>query len=108
MGLTPAGQLEGLTRTALMAHRENDAARLRAEWKADKEREKLMAMPKETVHLGGELPYPGAKLQVCVSAAGYFLGYIDKDGLPWSRESHYFKVVGAASRALASGDWERR
>ncbi len=67
-----------------------------------------MALTGETVHRGGKLPYPGAKLEVCVSAAGYYIGYTDADGLPWTRESGYFKVVGMASRALASGDWERR
>jgi hypothetical protein len=76
--------------------------------KPTKRKDKLMAVKGETVHRGGKLPYPDAKLEVCVSAAGYYLGYTDKDGLPWSRESHYFKAVGAASRALATGDWERR
>ncbi len=67
-----------------------------------------MALTGETVHRGAKLPYPEAKLEVCVSAAGFYLGYTDKDGLPWTRESGYFKACGAASRALASGEWERR
>lgn len=67
-----------------------------------------MVMQGETVHRGAPLPYPGAMLRVCASPAGYYLGYVDEDGLPWSRESDYFKTVGAAGRALASGEWTPR
>lgn len=47
-----------------------------------------MAMKGETVLLGG--PHPGTELQVMSSAAGYYVGYPDTDGAPYSRETVYF------------------
>jgi hypothetical protein len=56
------------------------------------------------------LTYAGLRLplQVCRSAAGYYLGAVDDDG-PVSRESaEYFPTHRAASLALASGRWQQR
>lgn len=48
-------------------------------------------------------------LRVCRSAAGYYLGTLDENGFPVSRESHeYFPDEASASAALASGSWTQR
>jgi len=52
----------------------------------------------ETVATGAT--HPGTPLEVLQSAAGYYLGYRDEDGLPYSRESGYFANEEAASSAL--------
>lgn len=44
------------------------------------------------------------KLQVCRSAAGYYLGYWCSKCGPFSRESHYFDSETAAERALKDPD----
>lgn len=44
----------------------------------------------ETVLTGAE--HPGTKLLVLESSAGYYLGFLDKDGAPYSRESDYFEL----------------
>jgi len=38
----------------------------------------------ETVLLGAS--HPGTPLQVLNTSAGYFLGYVDQDGAPYSRD----------------------
>ncbi|MDR1935847.1 MAG: hypothetical protein LBS49_09785 [Candidatus Accumulibacter sp.] len=57
------------------------------------------------------LAYAGQRrpLQICRSAAGYYLGTLDDDGAPFSRESAgYFPSQGMARQALASGQWQQR
>lgn len=51
--------------------------------------------PKETVLSGAE--HPGTKLEIMQSNAGFYLGFADKDGMPYSRETNYF---GDAASAL--------
>lgn len=51
-----------------------------------------MTMKGETVLTGAE--HPGTEIQVMHSNAGYYLGFRDENGMPYSRESCYF------------GDWE--
>jgi hypothetical protein len=47
------------------------------------------------------------KIQVCMSAAGYYIGYFcDQDG-PWSRESGYYTKREEAEAALKAGGFER-
>jgi len=46
------------------------------------------------------------KLQVCSSAAGYYVG-TQCDCGPYSRESKYFWIIGDACEALHSGDYGR-
>lgn len=53
-----------------------------------------MALKQETV-IGGA-PHPGTELQVMESAAGFYIGYPDTDGGPYSRESIYFQSQSAA------------
>lgn len=45
-------------------------------------------LPGETVLSGAK--HPGTQLAVLKSAAGYFVGFQDTDGQPYSRESVYF------------------
>jgi hypothetical protein len=50
-----------------------------------------------------------AKLQVCKSNAGYYIGTLDEDGCPLSRESvEYFESRVTAGVALASDIWTQR
>ena len=46
--------------------------------------------------------------QVLSSAAGFYIGTLDDDGLPYSRESPYFATAELAEAALASGSWDQR
>ena len=46
-----------------------------------------MTLPKETVLTGAA--HPGTELQVLQSAGGYYLGFLDRDGAPYSRETDY-------------------
>ena len=50
MNITPQGYETTLTRNELLEARDKDAARLRAEWKADKEREVTTMMDWETLY----------------------------------------------------------
>ena len=50
MNITPQGYETTLTRKELLEARDKDAARLRAEWKADKEREVTTMMDWETLY----------------------------------------------------------
>ena len=43
----------------------------------------------ETVLTGAK--HPGTDLEMMVSNAGFYLGYRDKDGTPYSRETQYFQ-----------------
>lgn len=46
-----------------------------------------MTMRGETVLSGA--PHPGTDLEVLESGAGFYLGYRDTDGTPYSRETLY-------------------
>jgi hypothetical protein len=52
----------------------------------------------ETVFTGA--PHPGTELCVMRSAAGYYLGFYDTDGMPYSRETQYFQNEQIAEKAL--------
>jgi len=54
--------------------------------------------PGETVLSGA--PHPGTELQVLCSGAGYYIGYLCKDGMPYSRESDYFPDEQSCQAAL--------
>jgi len=48
-------------------------------------------------------------LQVCRSAAGYYVGTHDEHGAPYSRESaEYWPTITAAETALRRGRWTQR
>jgi hypothetical protein len=48
-------------------------------------------------------------LEVCKSAAGFYLGTLDENGAPFSRESkQYWPTRREAERALTSRDWTQR
>jgi hypothetical protein len=48
-------------------------------------------------------------LQVCRSAAGFYLGTMEESGMPYSRESiEYFPTQDAAVTALNSGHWTQK
>lgn len=48
-------------------------------------------------------------VQVCKSAAGFFIGTADEEGLPFSREStEYWQERIAAERAMSDGKWTQR
>lgn len=49
------------------------------------------------------------QLQVLRSAAGFYIGTLDREGFPYSRESvEYFKSREVAETALATGQWTMR
>lgn len=48
-------------------------------------------------------------VQVCKSAAGFYIGTADEEGLPFSRESsEYWRERIAAERAMSDGKWTQR
>lgn len=54
--------------------------------------------------IGKRLP-----LQICRSAAGFYVGTLDADGLPVSRESaEYWRRPELAAEALRKGHWTQR
>lgn len=53
----------------------------------------------ETILSGSE--HPGTPPMVLSSPAGYYIGFKDKDGSPWTRETLYFKTFEEAN------DWFR-
>ena len=55
-------------------------------------------MKGETVLSGA--PHPGTELEVMESPAGYYLGYRDDDGLPYSRETQYMNWRETAEHML--------
>lgn len=63
-------------------------------------------IPGETVATGAK--HPGTPLRVLKSAAGFYLGYLDTDGCPYSRESGYFPTQEAAQAALDGAPAVRR
>jgi len=52
----------------------------------------------ETVLSGA--PDPGTPLRVLRSAAGWYVGYLDYHGYPYSRETQYLSSPSAAAHAL--------
>lgn len=52
----------------------------------------------ETVIQGAK--HPGTQLEVLESAAGFYLGFRDEDGLPYSRETIYFGDRASAELVL--------
>jgi hypothetical protein len=66
-----------------------------------------MTLPGETVATGAEIPNDTITIGVMMSAAGYYIGYSDEEGLPWSRESGYFASYEEAAEAFAAGQWHR-
>jgi len=67
-------------------------------------------IPGETIATGAEPTCPDClvtpKLQVCHSAAGYYVGTHCHCG-PYSRESGYYRTEEAAQKALTSGEFGR-
>ena len=59
-----------------------------------------MVMPNETVAMGAALPYPGAKPEILYNGTGYYIGYVDTDGQPYTRESRYYEDGADADRCL--------
>ena len=53
----------------------------------------------ETVLSGAE--HPGTPLVVMQSPAGWYVGFKDKQGAPYSRESRYFNTRKGAEGALS-------
>jgi hypothetical protein len=46
---------------------------------------------------------------VCSSAAGYYIGYLSPDGIPYSRESvYYWASEAGCQEALDRGTWQPR
>lgn len=66
-------------------------------------KEEIMALPKETIHLGAPSTCPdcGTKLreEVLQSGGGYYIGTRCKCG-PYSRESRYYRTREEADWAL--------
>jgi len=54
----------------------------------------------ETVVAGA--PNPGTEPEVMSSPAGYYIGYRDEDGMPYSRETEYVPNVSAAEQQLST------
>jgi hypothetical protein len=52
----------------------------------------------ETVFSGA--PHPGTELEILSTPAGYYLGFRDEEGFPYSRESQYFMYHEYAEAAL--------
>lgn len=52
----------------------------------------------ETVLSGAK--HPGTELEVLESVAGFYLGFRDEDGLPYSRETVYFGDRASAELVL--------
>ena len=49
------------------------------------------------------------RLRVCGSAAGFYLGTLEEDGSPYSRESEeYWPTRPEAESALEQGKWTQR
>jgi len=54
-----------------------------------------MTLPNETVLTGA--PHPGTELQLLESPAGYYLGFLSRDGAHYSRETIYMTYADAAA-----------
>lgn len=60
-----------------------------------------MAMYGETVRHGAD--HPGTPIKILQSAAGYYVGYLDGDGMPYSRESEYYLTRQEVVDAIDNG-----
>lgn len=58
-----------------------------------------MTMKGETVLAGA--PHPQTKLQVMESPAGFYIGFADEDGAPYTRETVYFGDRDTADQVLS-------
>ena len=67
-----------------------------------------MVMPEETVHTGANLPHPDAHPEVMSTPAGWYIGYREADGCPYSRESEYYPSEQSARCALELNNWVPR
>jgi len=54
---------------------------------------------RETVMSGAE--HPGTKLVVLKSPSGWYFGFKDKQGQPYTRESRYFRTKRGAEAAMS-------
>lgn len=53
--------------------------------------------------------HPSLPVQVCRSAAGYYIGQLSKDGSPYSRLSaHYYQLSANAHEDLIFNTWIRK
>ena len=59
-----------------------------------------LMFPSETVLSGGT--HPGTTLTVLKSNAGWYVGFKDKNGAPYSRESRYFNTQKGAISLLGA------
>ena len=67
-----------------------------------------MVLPGETVDTGAPLPFEGAVPEVLTSGGGrYFVGFHDADGMPYTRESEYYRTFELAEEALDEGTYGR-
>ena len=57
-------------------------------------------MKAETV-IGGA-KHPGTIMSVMASNAGYYIGFTDEDGCPYTRESSYFETFKEAEKVLVT------
>jgi hypothetical protein len=55
-------------------------------------------MKGETVLSGA--PHPGTELEVMESVGGFYLGFRDTDGAPYTRETQYFRNRDLAEMVL--------
>jgi len=71
-----------------------------------------MALPGETLHTGADpicaVCKQTAKMRVCHSNAGFYIGSYCGCG-PYTRESlHYWQDINQAVHAFNTNNWERR
>lgn len=67
------------------------------------------ASSREIGKLAREVCQQDLSLRVLRSAAGYYIGTCDEDGMPCSRESvEYFRKEVDADQALRGGRWTQR
>ncbi len=59
-----------------------------------------MALRNETVLTGAK--HPGTELKVLQSRHGWYLGYLDTNGQPYSRESKYFNTKRGAHSLMGA------
>lgn len=52
----------------------------------------------ETVRTGA--PNPGTEMRVLRSAAGWYVGFLDRDNMPYTRESEYYKDYEEAAQDI--------
>jgi hypothetical protein len=62
--------------------------------------------PKGTLAAAAGKAFP---LEVCKSAAGFYIGTLDEDGAPFTRESReYWAQRAQAETALTKGAWTQK